>query len=253
MLIPQGPPPPVPTERQVMQRQKQHYFGFVTVGYWNYRAHYCLTADALPLVPPDINQALYKKKWDKLCKEWRRYLHLWDNRPCRMGYDQTVEWKTCVLPEIEEARKAVLALNKGVSCSTDNELLCASGAAGLTSGSVSEPTEYTDELSSGSLENTTDRSSREREDDVSDDFSETSPEAHELFFDFKKLIEPPNSSRSLSAADESEASDSELFFDLNKLIKPPASPRSTTDPNTFFSSEEKAFNPSFVIESLRLR
>ena len=98
---------------KIQQRQKQIYFGMVTTGYWNYQANY-LGAESQPFPTPKIDPEEPKRVFDRKIHEWRRSLHAWDDKPGPAGYDKTTVWQKNILPAIERARQAVLALTKSL-------------------------------------------------------------------------------------------------------------------------------------------
>ena len=85
-------------EHRLKQRQKQIDFGKNTTGYQNYQKYierfsnlfpsaffYSLTSlrskrnPRIHIATPDIHRNIAKRKFDTAVREWRLYLHTWDN------------------------------------------------------------------------------------------------------------------------------------------------------------------------------
>lgn len=96
------------------QRFKQICFGYVTEGYYKYRAIVPPSenlsdplANAFRPKTPNPEAKISKRKWDAEMAHWRRGLHFYDPEFPPPGFSNREDWKTITLPKILKAKQFI--------------------------------------------------------------------------------------------------------------------------------------------------
>lgn len=92
---------------RVQQRYKQICFGYVSLGYYNYRSMEPVLNSSSPSTPrPEEN--LSKRKWDAKVANWRVFLHQYDDKESTVGYSVRSDWTEVSFPKIRNAQRFLI-------------------------------------------------------------------------------------------------------------------------------------------------